>query len=94
MSVSTVVTRGYGSFGSIALVVLAGYTPEAVDAVGSASMRAGAIYVDGVAVGVTFIDGVKAGTTFAGGVAISTIYVDGAKHGSTYVDGTGLGGNT
>ena len=94
MSIGTVVTRGYGSFGSVALVVLAGYSIPIVDAVGSAFMRAGAIYVDGVAVGVTFIDGVKAGTTFTGGVAISTIYVDGSQHGSTYVDGTGLGGTT
>jgi hypothetical protein len=94
MSIATVVTRGYGSFGSIALVVLAGYSPSTVEATGSAFMRAGTTYVDGVPLGTTFIDGATNATTFIDGVAIATTYIDGATSGSTYIDGTGLGGTT
>ena len=61
-SVSTVVTRGYGTWGSVNLIPTLGYgIGAAVDYPQGGIMRAATIYADALRAGQAYQDGIKQG---------------------------------
>lgn len=89
MSIATVVTRGFGSFGSVNLVPTFGYTPGAEIGPGMCATASGC--VDGANGASVHLAGAFAGGVFVPLPTVLGGYVPGAFEGDVFVAGPTYG---
>ena len=67
MSSASVVTRGFGTFGSVNLLPTLGYSSLNVVPVGPGRCAAGNVYVPGASFGAVYVPGANEGNVFVPG---------------------------
>lgn len=87
MSIATVVTRGFGSFGSVNKLPTLGYHSQDEVEVGDGYCHLGASFVDGSKIGSSLVDGVRIGASFVDGCKAGVGFPDMCRVGSSFTDG-------
>ncbi len=87
MSIATVVTRGFGSFGSVNKLPTLGYRSHDEIEIGDGYCQIGTSFIDGGRIGSSLVDGVRIGSSFVDGCKAGSSFVDGCFIGSSLTDG-------